>query len=615
VTRGLRRSGGRDRRRFRTLLFLGVGLAAAALALAAYRVQLMQGLELASVDLRFDVRGRQTPPSKVVLVQVDDQTLNDLRMRWPFRRSVHARLIDRLSNAGAKVIAFDIEFRAATRAEDDDKLVRAVDRAHNVVLSATATNGHGRTPVFGGADLGQFGARAGITLFPPDRGAIIRRLPYEVGGVKSFSIAAAERFLGHEIAPSKLGAKTASIDYAGPEGTIPAVSYSDALRGEVRPDFFRGKIVVVGTAVSALQDVHATPTTPTMPGAEIQANAIATALAGFPLRPASGWSNALLILGLGLLPAIVAMRARPLPTVGAAIAGGAAFAVGAQAAFNHGRILAVVYPLGALGLASVGSLGAHYLIEAMERQRTRDLFSRFVPEQVVNQVLSRADATLRLGGIRVTGTCMFTDLRDSTKFAESLPPEEVVDVVNHYLGELTEAILGHGGTLISYLGDGFMAIFGAPIEQDDHAERALDAAREILEERLPRFNEWFRARGFGEGFRMGIGINTGVFLAGNVGSEKRLEYTAMGDTINSASRLEGLTKGSCHSVFIAESTREALTRPTNDLVFVGEHEVRGRAEKIRVWSLPSEPACQTAPAVVPTEPARAPAFAVPATAG
>ncbi len=614
MTRGLRRSGGRDRRRFRTLLFLGVGLAAAALALTAYRVHLMQGLELASVDLRFDMRGGQTPPSKVVLVQVDDQTLNDLRMRWPFRRSVHARLIDRLRTAGAKVIAFDIEFRAATRAEDDDKLVRAVDRAHNVVLSATATNGHGRTPVFGGADLGRFGARAGITLFPPDRGAIIRRLPYEVGGVKSFSIAAAERFLGHEIAPSKLGAKTASIDYAGPEGTIPAVSYSDALRGEVRPDFFRGKIVVVGTAVSALQDVHATPTTPTMPGAEIQANAIATALAGFPLRPASGWSNALLILGLGLLPAIVAMRARPLPTVGAAIAGGAAFAVGAQAAFNHGRILAVVYPLGALGLASVGSLGAHYLIEAMERQRTRDLFSRFVPEQVVNQVLSRADATLRLGGIRVTGTCMFTDLRDSTKFAESLPPEEVVDVVNHYLGELTEAILGHGGTLISYLGDGFMAIFGAPIEQDDHAERALDAAREILEERLPRFNEWFRARGFGEGFRMGIGINTGVFLAGNVGSERRLEYTAMGDTINSASRLEELTKGSCHSVFIAESTREALTRPTNDLVFVGEHEVRGRAEKIRVWSLP-EPACQTAPAVVPTEPARAPAFAVPATAG
>jgi adenylate cyclase len=197
----------------------------------------------------------------------------------------------------------------------------------------------------------------------------------------------------------------------------------------------------------------------------------------------------------------------------------------------------------------------------------------------------------------VTGTCMFTDLRDSTSFAESLPPEQVVDVVNRYLGELTEAILGHGGTLISYLGDGFMAIFGAPIEQEDHADRALAAAREILEERLPRFNEWFRASGYGEGFRMGIGINTGVFLAGNVGSERRLEYTAMGDTVNTASRLEGLTKGSGHSVFISESTCNALTRPANELVFAGEQEVRGRAGKIKVWSLPArQPAPATEPA-------------------
>jgi adenylate cyclase len=349
--------------------------------------------------------------------------------------------------------------------------------------------------------------------------------------------------------------------------------------------FFRGKIVVVGLATPALQDIHATPTTPTMSGPEIEANAIATALAGFPLRSASGWWNLLLIAELGLLPALVGLRARPLRTAVAAVAGGLAFAVGAQLAFERGWIVGVVYPLGALVLASVGALAAHYLLEAFERQRTHDLFSRFVPEEVVNQVLGKADAGLRLGGVRVTGTCMFTDLRDSTAFAESLPPEEVVEVVNRYLGELTEAILGHGGTLISYLGDGFMAIFGAPIEQADHADRALDAAREILDERLPRFNAWCAERGLGDGFRMGIGINSGPFLAGNVGSERRLEYTAMGDTINTASRLEGLTKDSGHSAFIGESTREALIRPADDLVFVGEREVRGREGRISVWSL------------------------------
>jgi adenylate cyclase len=579
----LHRRGGR--RRVRTLLFLGVGLAAVGLALAASRVHVLRGLELGSADVRFAVRGKQAPSPDVVVVQVDDKTLDDLDRRFPFRRSVHARLIDRLHRAGARVIAFDIELRAPTNVADDDALVRSIDRAHDVVLAATATDGHGGTPVLGGADLRPLGARAGIALFPADPGAVIRRTTYAIGGVETFAVAAAERFRGRPIAPSAPGDDAAWIDYAGPERTFPTVSYSDALLGRVPAWFFRGKIVVVGLSAPALQDIHATPTTPTMSGPELEANAIATALAGFPLRSAPSWWNLLLIVTLGLLPAVVGLRARPLPTIAAAVVGGLAFAGAAQLAFDHGRIVAVVYPLLALIAASVGALAAHYLLEAFERQRVHDLFARFVPEEVVNQVLGRADAGLRLGGVRVTGTCMFTDLRDSTAFAESLPPEEVVDVVNRYLGELSDAILGHGGTLISYLGDGFMAIFGAPIEQADHADRALGAAREILEERLPRFNAWCRDRGLGDEFRMGIGINSGPFLAGNVGSERRLEYTAMGDTVNTASRLEGLTKGSAHSVFIADSTREALTRPADDLLFVGEREVRGREGRISLWSL------------------------------
>jgi adenylate cyclase len=518
---------------------------------------------------------------------------------------VHAKVIDRLHADGAKVIAYDILFDSVKK--QDDRLIRSIDRAGNVVLVAKEKDGRW-TNVFGGTDLATIGSSAGTPELPADTDGAVRRIGYEVNGVKSFAIAVAERFTGHQIPRSALGGSTAWIDYAGPEGTIPTVSFVDVLRGKVPASFFRGKIVVVGHDESALQDIHATSTTPTMAGAEIQANAIATALAGFPLHPVPWWWNALLILELGLLPALVGMRARPLPTIASALGGGGVFAVGAQLLFNRGQIVEVVYPLGALLLSSVAALGVHYLLEAFERQRTRDIFSRFVPEQVVNQVLTKTDAHLRLGGVRVTGTCMFTDVRDSTTFAESLPPEQVVEIVNRYLGELTEAILGHGGTLISYLGDGFMAIFGAPIEQDDHADRALAAAREILTERLPRFNEWFRARGYGEGFRMGIGINTGVFLAGNVGSEKRLEYTAMGDTINTASRLEGLTKESGFSALIAESTCNALVRPANDLVFAGEQEVRGREGKIKVWSLPAgqvAPAPETADARLEAAPAPA----------
>jgi adenylate cyclase len=289
---------------------------------------------------------------------------------------------------------------------------------------------------------------------------------------------------------------------------------------------------------------------------------------------------------LALTPALLGLRLSAVSTIVIAALLGFAYAVGTQYAFNHGTILAFVYPMGALGIATVGALGAHYVLAAFDRQRTRDTFARFVPEQVVNQVLAQTDRELRLGGVRVVGTCMFADLRGSTQFAESLPPETVVHVINRYLSELTEAILGHGGTLISYLGDGFMAVFGAPIKQADHADRALNAAREILLERLPRFNEWLSEQGFGDSFTIGIGINTGPFMAGNVGSEKRLEYTAMGDTINTASRLEGSTKDADFYVLISDCTREALVEPVGgDIVAVGEVDVRGRQGKIKIWSI------------------------------
>jgi adenylate cyclase len=128
----------------------------------------------------------------------------------------------------------------------------------------------------------------------------------------------------------------------------------------------------------------------------------------------------------------------------------------------------------------------------LERQHVRDLFSRFVPEPVVDEVLRRTDVDLRLRGVRLDGTVLFSDLRSFTPFAEALPADDVIEVLNDYLSEMSDAVLDHGGTLVAYMGDGVMAVFGAPIEADDHADRALTAAREMLRERLPRFNSWLR---------------------------------------------------------------------------------------------------------------------------
>ena len=163
-------------------------------------------------------------------------------------------------------------------------------------------------------------------------------------------------------------------------------------------------------------------------------------------------------------------------------------------------------------------------------------------------------------------------------------------MLNRYLTVMSEAILDHGGTVVSYMGDGIMAVFGAPLEQADHADRAVAAARDMSGRCLDSFNAWVREAGVGEGFRMGIGICSGPVMSGNVGSERRLEYAAIGDTTNLASRLEAMTKASPHPVLIAESTAKWLSGGDAGLVYVGELEIRGRSATVKAWALDAEAA-------------------------
>ena len=205
---------------------------------------------------------------------------------------------------------------------------------------------------------------------------------------------------------------------------------------------------------------------------------------------------------------------------------------------------------------------------------------------MVDQLIANAGEDLRLGGKEVVGTVMFSDLRGFTSSAEFMPADGVIRVLNHYLHEMSEAILAHGGTLVCYMADGIYALFGAPVDYEDHADRALAAAREMLTERLPAFNEFMREQGLGEGYLMGIGLNTGPVMTGNVGHERRMDYTAVGDVPNTASRIEGMTKTTPYSVLIAESTVQALQglRRT-DIVFYEEQDVRGRKERLKLYAL------------------------------
>jgi adenylate cyclase len=238
---------------------------------------------------------------------------------------------------------------------------------------------------------------------------------------------------------------------------------------------------------------------------------------------------------------------------------------------------------GCLAKKRLRDLERKYLVE--RQRRTRELFARFVPEAVVDEVLEGADENLRLGGERRTATVMFSDLRSFTSFAEARPPELVIEVLNRYFSAMSEVILGQGGTLIGFLGDGIIAAFGAPIERADHADRALSAAREMTGDALTSFNRWLQEQGIGDGFRMGVGLNSGEIMAGNVGSERRLEYTVIGDTTNTASRLEAMTKETPYMVLLTDATRGMLTREAPDLVEVDTREVRGRRAPVRLWSI------------------------------
>jgi adenylate cyclase len=364
------------------------------------------------------------------------------------------------------------------------------------------------------------------------------------------------------------------IDYAGPPEHVPAVSFSQA--GMVPAERFRNRIVVIGATAPALQDRHPTGWSDAeMSGPEIHANAIRTLLAGAPLRELPGWAALLLAGALALAAPLAGVRMRAPRAVAVGVAAAAAYLVLAQAAFASGRILPVASPLAGWAVGLGGALLVAWAGEAYARARTREMFARFVGDAVVSRVLDRADGT-RLMAERLPATVMFADLRDFTPFAEQRDPRAVVEFLDRYLTEMTDVVLDHGGTLVSCMGDGIMAVFGAPLPQDDHADRALGAAREML-----------RRRDAYDGFELGIGIHSGEVMSGTVGSQRRLEYAVVGDTTNAAARIEAMSKEAGFPLLLSEATRALLREPPAGLSDAGERPVRGRRTAIRVWGLAS----------------------------
>jgi adenylate cyclase len=211
------------------------------------------------------------------------------------------------------------------------------------------------------------------------------------------------------------------------------------------------------------------------------------------------------------------------------------------------------------------------------------VFARFVPEPVVKEVLSRTDDDLRLGATTLEASVLFCDLRGFSHYAESRSAATVIATLNCYLTEMSQAIRLHGGTVVSYEGDGIMGVFGAPIAQDDHASRALAAAREMAGERRDRFNAWVGEQTPGTVFRLGVGVSSGPVTSGCVGSDERVEYAAVGDTTNVAARLQSKSRETPQQVLISEATYVRVLPEPTDLTYIGEFVLTGRRTATKVY--------------------------------
>jgi CHASE2 domain-containing sensor protein len=376
----------------RLLILIAVAAAGAAAGLVLRSGDALRSLEQDSFDLRMSFRDRDAARPDIVIVAIDEPSFGELSVRWPMPRSLYGRLLDRLRASGARLVAVDLQFTEGTEPDEDVALYNAIKRDRPVVLATTAADARGRTAVLGGDEnVRAAGAVVGMSIFPVDADGVIRRLPWSVRRVRSFSLRAADLVRGRLVDGRGLPPEGAWIDFRGPPGTFRTIPFWRAVRQRAALAGLRGKVVIVGASAPSLQDLHPTsaPGPRLMSGAELQANALATALDGFPLRDAGRTVDTLLIVLMAALAPLVAIRLRERWALLAGVAAIALFAVGAQLAFNAGRVLTVTYPVVAGLVGVAGSVGVAYVEEHVERDRLRRLFADFQPE-IVEAVLAAA---------------------------------------------------------------------------------------------------------------------------------------------------------------------------------------------------------------------------------
>lgn len=544
-------------------------------------------LEALTLDGRFLLRGARPVSGEVLILLVDDASVAALG-RWPWPRRRFADLVDRLTGMGAGVIAFDLLFTEPDPDSNNDPngdsaFAAAIARSGRVLLAA-----YGEFGVGGGERLvrpvpalaGAAAALGHVNLFPDAAGRSSREvvvLPVAGEAVPSLSLLAAQMRLGIAAEAVRVvagrgidldgqwiatdGALRLPVNYLGPSGTIETAPLEDVWNGRLGAERVRGRVVLVGAAVTGLGDRFATPFDDALPGVERHGMLVDTLLTDRLLRQdAVTRLGDLAVTGavgvaasaVALLPPVAALGA--LAGLALAVAGAvqAAFAVG-------GLVLGLAFPLAAVVLPGGAVLLQAFRRTRNEGRRIREAFAQYLHPDLVARLARHPDA-LRLGGEERVLTVLFSDIRGFTGLSERLPPDRLVGFLGAYLEAMTAEILRHGGYVDKYIGDGILAVFGAPVERP---EPALDACR------------------------CAVAMQRAV--AAEAERWRRLNYTVLGDAVNIGARLEAATKelgagivisGATHRLVAGRLAEAGITaRP------LGPVTLKGRDAAVEVWAL------------------------------
>jgi len=644
-------------------------------------IPILDMIELKTYDLRFLSRGALSPSTVVTLALIDEKSLEQ-EGRWPWPRSKLARVVEILSQDGAKVIAFDIAFvepdenselrfifrlgekigelgisddkladflhRSREAADNDRALANAIrDASAAVVLGyffhMSETDLDRRlekeeidrqielinvskyplviyddpamkvspfiqayAPAANLAILTGSAASQGYFSVAADHDGVIRWMPLIIQcgenifphlvvscswlyldrpqplvkvaryGVRGIQIG--DRFIPTDEHGQLL------INYLGPPKTFPHFSITDILNGTIPKGTFKGKVVLVGATAMGTHDLRSTPFSPLYPGVEIHATVIDNILTqDFLTKPK--WSiiyDLFAIIVLGLLTGIALRYTSALKGVLVAVGLFALHILIAQWLFVNSRVwLNIVYPLAGIIITYTSLTLYHYATEERERKKIKGAFSHYVSPLVIDEML-KDPGRLKLGGEERVITVLFSDMAGFSGYSERYSPSEMISILSEYFAQMTEQVFAFQGTLKEYVGDELMAIFGAPLDHPDHAERACAAALAMRERLGALRREWSEMGRPPVSAR--TGINSGRMLVGNIGSRYRFSYGALGDQVNLGSRLEGLNKMYGTEILVGENTAPMVERSflLRELDMV---RVVGRKRPVRVYEL------------------------------